>query len=448
VPAIASELFRRHYRRGPAADAAPTPGSGRRRWRPRWTLRLRLTLLYGAVFLLAGTVLLAITYGLVANGTTETVQVNKTGQAASSPVLKSVPAKAVQLPRVPPGSVDAYVLQAYRGRVTALIERLGSAQAKTFNAQNLANLKHQRNLQLNTLLTRSGIALVLMAFISIGLGWVMAGRALRPVRTMSARARGISERNLHERLALEGPNDELKELGDTFDGLLARLEKAFESQRQFVANASHELRTPMTLERTLVEVALADPEPTVASLRRTCERVLVAREQQERLTEALLTLARSQRGLAVREPLDLGAVAGDVLQGVEPDGIRLERELGDARTAGDPALVERLVANLLDNAVHYNTAGGWVRVWTGLRDGRPTLAVVNSGLPITADEAATLAEPFRRLNGDRPAAEHNGLGLGLSIVGAIATAHDADLRMTPRPAGGLSVEARFPLGTA
>jgi signal transduction histidine kinase len=280
-----------------------------------------------------------------------------------------------------------------------------------------------------------------MAILSIGLGWLMAGRALRPVRTMSTRARGISERNLHQRLAIGGPEDELKELADTFDELLARLESAFESQRRFVANASHELRTPITLERTLIEVALADPDTTVDSLRATCQRVLAAGEQQERMIEALLTLARSQRGLESRQPVDLAASAGDAVSAMRSDGIDLRIELDDARTTGDAALIERLISNLLDNAVRYNETGGWVEVRTEVDDGVPVVRVTNSGTVVPAAQIGTLTEPFRRLNGDRT--DQHRLGLGLSIVAAIAAAHGAALRTSPRAEGGLEVEVRF-----
>jgi signal transduction histidine kinase len=209
-----------------------------------------------------------------------------------------------------------------------------------------------------------------------------------------------------------------------------------------VANASHELRTPITLQRTLVELALADPHPTVESLQHTCRRVLNAGEQQERLIDALLTLARSQRGLDSREPVDLKAAVGEVLHELPPNGVTVHSELGEAVTAGDPALVGRLVANLVHNAVQHNESDGWVTAWTGMREGRATLRVVNTGPLIPPDRAAELLQPFRRLNGERGHAR--GLGLGLSVVGAIATAHGAELRTTPRPEGGLEVEVGFP----
>jgi signal transduction histidine kinase len=407
-----------------------------------------LTLLYGAVFLAAGAALLGITYELVRHGTPAPSRkqfvVSRTVAGKLPPALPTAAGAVIRSSA--PNKVGPVELQAYAGQVNASFQRLDVAQQQQL--RKLAGkaqmaLQQQQSVQLSALLTRSGIALGIMAIVSIGLGWLMAGRALRPVRTMSARARGISERNLHERLALAGPDDELKELGDTFDELLGRLESAFESQRQFVANASHELRTPITLERTLVEVALADPGATTDSLRGTCERVLAASERQERLIEALLTLARSQRGLESRQQLDLGAVAGEALLNVRPSGTRLESDLGQAISTGDPALVERLVGNLIDNALRYNLArDGWVTVWTGVRGRLPIVRVSNSGPRISSEEAVTLTEPFRRLNGTRT--ETRGSGLGLSIVAAIASAHGAVLTTTPRPDGGLDVAVCFP----
>ena len=451
--------------------------TGSRRWLPRRTIRLRLTLLYGGLFLLAGAGLLAVTYGLVAGG-------GGSSQAQSFVVSRSMPAGARQrLPPVPAGfgggaassstassgkiggtliyqqktSTGSVVqFQEYAGKVNATFRKLTAAQDRqiqSVTAKANAQIAAVRGKQLSRLLTESAIALGIMALASIGLGWLMAGRALRPVRTMSTRARGMSERNLHERLSLEGPDDELKELAETFDGLLGRLESAFESQRRFVANASHELRTPITLERALVEVALADPDPTVDSLRDTCQRVLAASEQQERLIEALLTLARSQRGLESRRPVDLRAVTQEVVRAVPANGLRVDAELGDACATGDPAMVERLVANLVQNAVRYNRPDGWVSAWTGVCAGRPTLEVANAGPPVDEAQLNELLKPFVRAvsngnghgNGGGRLHDGHGLGLGLSIVQAISDAHGAHLSLSAPPEGGLRVSVGFPV---
>jgi signal transduction histidine kinase len=435
-------------------------------------------MLYGGLFLVAGAALLAITYGLVAGGTSMTsgrsVLITRKVGAGQLPTLPTSLIGAVANPvkgppraeaapanreqasgtvSAPAGGQAAVVqLLAYSGRVTAVFKQLTTAQAAQLRAQQAqadARYEELRTSQLDTLLTRSGLALAIMALASIGLGWLIAGRALRPVRTMSSRARGISERNLHERLALEGPDDELKELGDTFDGLLGRLEAAFESQRRFVANASHELRTPITLERALVEVALSDPNPSVESLSETCRRVLTASEQQERLIEALLTLARSQRGLESRAPVDLRKVTAEVVRAVPSHGVKISTELRDASTTGDPAMVERLVANLIENAVRYNEPDGWVTAWTGLRDGEPTIEVANAGPVVEPEQVDELVKPFSRVDGNGSIAARNadarqGLGLGLSIVQAIVDAHGARLTTTPRAEGGLRVAVSFP----
>ena len=436
----------------------PAIGSSIRptRWRPRWTIRLRLTLLYGALFLLAGAALLGITYGLVA-GQSKSQSGFFVGRAGT-PVPAQLPLPPSGVARtVTSGGKSASVviqqratsgavvdLQAYAGKLDATFKRFSAAQQSQLQSvQTKANARIAavRGEQLSTLLALSGVALGIMALASIGLGWLMAGRVLRPVRTMSLRARGISERNLHERLALDGPDDELKELANTFDGLLGRLEAAFESQRRFVANASHELRTPITLERALVEVALADPHPSIESMRDTCRRVLAAGEQQERLIEALLTLARSQRGLEARAPIDLREITAEMVRAVPSDGLRVATDFGDARTIGDQAMVERLVVNLIENAVRYNEPGGWVSAWTGVRDGRPAIEVANAGPVVGPGQVEELVKPFYRV-GER--ANGRGLGLGLSIVQAIAEAHDAQLETEARAEGGLRVTIAFP----
>jgi signal transduction histidine kinase len=436
--------------------------TGSSRWLPRRTIRLRLTLLYGGLFLLAGASLLAITYALVAKtGGSEAKSgliMSRTRPAGTNGQLLGVPRIGAAVPgfgnasgtviyqqkTTPAGTMVQ--LQEYAAKLTAAQER----QIRSVTATANARIAEVRGAQLSRLLTESGIALGIMALASIGLGWLMAGRALRPVRTMSTRARGISERNLHERLSLEGPDDELKELAETFDGLLGRLEGAFESQRRFVANASHELRTPITLERALVEVALADPEPTVESLQDTCRRVLAASEHQERLIEALLTLARSQRGLESRAPVDLRQLTAEVVQSVPSEGLEVDTQLDDACATGDPAMLERLVANLVENAVRYNRPGGWVSAWTGMRDGRPTVEVANAGPPVDGARLDELLKPFVRAtgngngNGNGRAHAGDGLGLGLSIVQAVSDAHGARLEMTAPPEGGLRVSVAFP----
>jgi signal transduction histidine kinase len=304
------------------------------------------------------------------------------------------------------------------------------------------------NTDLHHLLILSAVALAIMAIASMALGWFLAGRVLRPLQTITSTARDISASNLHERLALKGPNDELRELGDTFDGLLGRLEASFEAQRQFVANASHELRTPLTLERAILEVTLADPSADAGTLRAACERVLAIGGEQERVIDALLTLARSERGLERRDPLHLQSVLSAVLAERRDDfarrGLRLETKLEDARTSGDPRLIERLVANLIDNAIRHNAADGWVAATSTAEDGQAVLRVSNSGPTIAPEELRQLTQPFYRRAGRTSHGDGDGHGLGLSIIDAIATAHGATLAFQPLPAGGLQAEVRFP----
>jgi signal transduction histidine kinase len=294
-----------------------------------------------------------------------------------------------------------------------------------------------------------GACIVLLAMIgaSVLLGWLVAGRVLRPIRVMTTTTRQISERNLHERLALAGPDDELQDLGDTIDGLLGRLEAAFDSQRRFVANASHEMRTPLMLSQTLLQVALADPDITLGSLRAACQEAVDAGKDQAQLIDALLTLARSQRGLDHREPVDLAAVVNCAVDAQGPSaaarGLQVEAVLDDATVAGDARLIDRLVANLVDNAIRYNIPGGRVEVKLRSSTTEAMLAVTNTGPPVPPDQVSRLLEPFQRAAPDRTAGP-NGLGLGLSIVADIAKAHGASLEVGPRPEGGLTVAVIFP----
>jgi len=297
----------------------------------------------------------------------------------------------------------------------------------------------------------SVIALPIMVLLSLAFGWLVAGRFLRPLRTITTTAREISASNLHQRLALGGTDDEFKELGKTLDGLFGRLEASFELQRRFVANASHELRTPLTAERALLQVALADPDATVETLRSTCEEVLKLGEQEARLIDALLTLASSERGVEQWEPIDLAEVAEDVLsvrrQEAGRRGIHVDASLGQTHAAGDPSLVESLVANLVDNALRHNVAGGRVTIVTATRAGQATLSVCNTGPVIPEEELDRLFQPFQRL-GDERIRHHDGHGLGLAIVQAITQAHGATLTARAQPEGGLSIEICFPLDSA
>jgi signal transduction histidine kinase len=405
----------------------------RRRLRPpRHTIRLRLAVLYGGVFLILGTILLAIAYAGGSAVDTRTA----VSQALNGVVVKRESGVAPVTPSPVPEVAENLV---------------ATPQARAQEHQLGALAVHVHLSDQHQLLIWSVFALAIMTVASMVLGWILAGRALRPLHTITTAARRISASSLHERLALDGPNDELRELGDTFDELLGRLESSFEAQRQFVANASHELRTPLTLERAILEVTLADPAASATSLRAACERVLGIGEQQERMIDALLTLARSERGLKRREPLMLDSLTGEILherreQATRRD-LRLDSKLEHAPTTGDPGLVERLIANLLDNAIHHNQPSGWITVATALDAGSAVLTVSNSGPVIAPEELQSLIRPFRR-HGTERTGSGDRHGLGLSIVSAIATAHGATLAIQPQATGGLRVEVRFPGASA
>jgi signal transduction histidine kinase len=399
---------------------------------PTPTIRLRLTLVYGGLFICCSVALLAITYVLVRHEYTGNFFISSGRQGVVAH------AKAV-------GNVTQLLQNAGKLQTAGPTGKIGVVPVgpKLLATQKLAiaAAQGQSDAALHKLFVDSAIALAVMAVFSLWLGWVIAGRALRPLRIITETARDISASNLHRRLALHGPDDELKQLGNTFDGLLARLETSFEAQRQFVANASHELRTPLTLERTLLELALSDPNASIDSYRHTCEQLLAVGEQQERLIEALLTLSRSQRGLESRQPVDLAAIAGAAVAAADHDGLQLDTTLEPARTTGNPRLVERLVANLVNNAIHHNVAGGSVELTTETRGGRAILTVTNTGPAIPPGELDRLFQPFQRLDGARTST--TGFGLGLSIVQAIADAHGATITTRAPAEGGLRVEVGF-----
>ena len=415
-----------------------------RRWQslPPRTIRLRLTLIYGGLFILCSAALLGITYGLVSNRYTAGYVQAIGKQSGVVPSFSGAPLGAL-----PVGPVVT-LSRSGGGHATGAVPLPAGVRPPAGNGQVSARAiiiasQAQSTAARGTLLLGSGIALTIMAVIAMWLGWVVAGRALRPLREITAAARDISASNLHRRLALEGPDDELTQLAGTFDALLERLETAFAAQRQFAANVSHELRTPLTLERTLLEVALADPNTSAAALRGVCEKVLANGRQQERLIDALLVMSRSQRGLERREAVDLAQVAAQALASIDTGELTVQRTLQPAGTNGDPRLVERLAANLVSNAVRHNHPGGRLSVSTRTAAGRAILTVTNTGPALSPDDLGRLFEPFQRLDGARTS-RGDGLGLGLSIVKAIADAHAATIATSLPADGGLSVQVSFP----
>ena len=398
------------------------PRAARRR-----PIRLRLTLVYSGLFLLAGTALLAVTYGLVAQS------LNTSLPAAVSSPYGSYLAQAVKICENTAGTPNQ--VAKCKARAQNSLQKAGAASAA-----------FQRDRTLTRLLYYSLGALAVVAAGSAWLGWIVAGRALRPVHAITAAARAASEENLGERIALAGPEDELKELADTFDAMLARLDAAFASQRRFVADASHELRTPLTVMRTAIDVTLAKPGRTQAQLESMAVEVRQAVDRAEALIEALLTLARSDRGRGPAEPLDVAVLAEDALDAAAPAirarPVTVEAALRPGPAVGDPVLVERLVTNLVDNAVRHNVPDGWIQVATGTRWGMAFIEVANGGEPIPEEVVPSLFEPFRRLS--ERTGPPDGTGLGLSIVRSVALAHHGQVIARGRPAGGLEVSVLLP----
>ncbi|WUI01999.1 HAMP domain-containing histidine kinase [Spirillospora sp. NBC_00431] len=365
---------------------------------PRMSVRLRLTLLYGLLFFMAGALLLFVMSVLVAD------------------ILGNV--KVIGF-----------------GITT---EEQATALQRQFVEQTMRQL-----------VGRSLLALGGVGVITLVLGWFVADRALSPLQRVTTTARRLSESTLHERIALEGPDDEIKELADTFDAMLERLGQAFDSQRRFVANASHELRTPLAINRTLLEVALGDPDVS-DDLRAVGRTLLATNARHERLIEGLLLLARSERELSTRAPVDLAEVATTVLEHSarrEHDiEVSVHPELTSGKALGDPVLLEHLVSNLVENAIKHNVEDGgelWIR--TGMLEGYATIQVENTGPAVPAYEVERLFEPFRRLNADRVESA-KGAGLGLSIVRSVVLAHRGAVYAAPRPGGGLIVTVRLPPG--
>lgn len=391
---------------------------------PGRTVRVRLTALYGILFFVSGAVLLAIASGVA---------------VARSSSVQAVPA--------PNQAMRGSSLAQAQARIQMLQAQLQNLQSQSAGQQGQGKLQHQ-------LLMASLIALGIMTVISVALGWLIAGRALRPVRKMTAAAQRISEDSLHERLALHGPKDELKQLGDTIDGLLERLEVAFSAQRRFVANASHELRTPLTTMRAALDVALAKPEPAPPQTVALAGRLRTELDRIERLLEAFLVLARAQhRSMPGQAILPLDYIVGSALADQEAAITAMNLTVqdtssqGGAWVAGSQALLSRMVENVIDNAVCHNTPGGWIAITTRARGGGAQLVVENGGQVLDQQQVAELSQPFRRLEADRIGTD-KGSGLGLSIVAAIAEAHGGTLDLRARPGGGLRVRVDLPAAAA
>jgi signal transduction histidine kinase len=380
-----------------------------RLWRrPRRSIRLRLAALLTALFVLLGVALLGAGYALVrSNLTADHSEAFQRG------------ADGVAVPHAREAGDDQ---RRFAARMQEAQDRFADEALRDLTVQYLAILGA-------------------MVLLSGALGWLVAGRVLRPMSEITATAHRVSKESLHERIALEGPDDELKQLADTFDSMLARLEAGFERERAFVRNASHELRTPLSVIQTEADVTLADEADDAAALRRAVTVMREAGQRSGRLIDALLALARAERDDHPKTDVDLGELVREVIDDTDLDGLRLELALRPARLLGDRQLMRTMAANLIDNAVRHNTADGWIEIRTGTAGEEARLEISNSGAAITAEEAASLTEPFRRLGTARTG---DGLGLGLSIAASVAQAHGGQLAIHPLRRGGLQVSIRLP----
>jgi signal transduction histidine kinase len=428
-----------------------TASRGRRapaRWLPQ-TFRVRFTLTFAALFLVVGAALLGITYSLAA-GLPVKVPPLTQAQARLAEHCKFALSGSGKAATPGPTPTAGPVRTATPGPtatpvpVPVPVAKCSQAFAAVGEREAAAEQRHQ---VLVHLLDYSLPALGLMTVVSAGIGWVMAGRVLRPVSSITAAARRASERHLGERLALAGPQDELKELADTFDQMLERLDAAFATQRRFVADASHELRTPLTVMRTAIEVTLAKSARTPEQLETMAGKVARSAEQAEALVEALLTLAASEQAPASPELVDLAAAAEDAVDSAAPQarrlGLHIDTDLAAAPACGNRLLLERMVGNLVDNAVKHNIRGGWVSLRTRTEQGQARFEIANSGPMIPEELVPSLFEPFRRV--EERTSSRDGAGLGLAIVRSIATAHTAGVEAHSLPAGGLRITVLMPV---
>lgn len=462
-------LWARFRLRRRAARAATEPARGGRG--PRLTVRLRLALATAATAVLAGLLALGVTYALLS------VRIRTVaGRATASPgaglslairldgASHALPIHAADLPDACRQILPPYASPTQPGSPGGAASRAGAVTQTAVNAC-LAALPAtpgssafpyeaialaQRSVDLGQFLALGGIALGALAMLSLGAGWWMAGRILKPLQVITRRAQELSAQVPLGRIALEGPPDELRDLAATIDGLLGRLDSALAAERRFVANASHELRTPLAIQSTVLDVALGDPAADAATLREAAQQVREVGARSQRVIDGLLALARSQDGPGRGEPLDLARAARDAVDGCAIEaarrGVRIDADLRPAPVRGDPALLERMAANLVENAVRYNLppGEGWAAVRTGTEGGRAVLRVTNSGPVLAPGDVAGLFEPFRRGGADRTDG-HRGAGLGLSIVRAVVQAHGGTVTAVARPDGGLEAHVTLPL---
>ncbi|TQE25340.1 sensor histidine kinase [Streptomyces ipomoeae] len=415
-----------------ATTPAPPQAPPKPTWDPRrsqtqlpWlrpTIRIRLTLLYGGMFLIAGILLLSIIYLLAA-------QAVNTG---NSPLFKIVGGTDISVSSDNCPAVDT-----------------GNLPLSEFNSAIADCIDSQRQVALDKLLSRSLLALLGLAVIAFAFGYAMAGRVLAPLGRITRTARAVAGSDLSRRIELDGPDDELKELADTFDDMLERLQRAFTAQQRFVGNASHELRTPLAINRTLLEVHLSDPNAP-AELQQLGKTLLATNERSEQLVEGLLLLARSDNQIVERKPVDLAEVASQAIDQVRGEAdakkVEIRGERAPAVVQGNGVLLERIALNLVQNAVRYNVPGegGWVEVTTEHQHGQAVLVVTNTGPVVPAYEIDNLFEPFRRLRTERTGSD-KGVGLGLSIARSVARAHGGHIAAEPREGGGLVMRVTLPV---
>ncbi|MET7698083.1 HAMP domain-containing sensor histidine kinase [Streptomyces sp. NPDC005485] len=414
-----------------ATTPAPPTAPPKPTWDPRrqeppfpWlrpTIRIRLTLLYGGMFLIAGILLLSIIYLLAA-------QALNTG---NEPLFKIVSGQAI---RVTSDNCPGV--------------KTNDIPLSTFNDAISACTDQQRRDALDNLLSRSLLALLGLAVIAFAFGYAMAGRVLSPLGRITRTARAVAGSDLSRRIELDGPDDELKELADTFDEMLERLQRAFTAQQRFVGNASHELRTPLAINRTLLEVHLSDPGAPM-ELQQLGKTLLATNERSEQLVEGLLLLARSDNQIVERKPVDLAEVASQAVDQVhaeaEAKGVLIRGKRVPVVVQGNGVLLERIALNLVQNAVRYNVPEeGWVEVTTEAQHGQAVLVVSNTGPVVPAYEIDNLFEPFRRLRTERTGSD-KGVGLGLSIVRSVTRAHGGHIVAEPREGGGLVMRVTLPI---